>query len=72
MPVLIIFNATDGITATQKTFRKPETANNYVRKLRDSFKQHQGFYSTNRGERIDPEEIDYRVIDRNELYKQFV
>lgn len=71
MAVLIIFNATDGVDASIKTFRKEKTANAYIKKLREAFAKHQGYYRTNKGERISPDEIDYRVIPRDQLFKQF-
>lgn len=71
MAVLIIFNATDGITASPKTFRKVETAEKHIKKLREGFRKNQGYYRDNRGNRISPDEIQYEVIPQNAHMDKF-
>jgi hypothetical protein len=71
MAVYIIFNNTDMITASPKTFRKTHTAEKHIKVLRDGFRRNQGYYRTNSGERISPDEIQYEVIDRDKLLDKF-
>jgi hypothetical protein len=61
--VITIFNATDGISATYRTFRKIETAKKWIDNKRHSFKTIQGYYLTSRRERIEPNDINYIIIN---------
>lgn len=71
MSMLIIFNATDGVTASDKRFKKTETAEAHIKKLRNGFKKNQGYYRDNRGNRISPDDIRYEVIPEDSLMNKF-
>ena len=62
--VLTVFNATDGISATFKTFRKVETAKKWIDKKRKQFLKYQGYYRTNTWEKIHPNDIEYHIINQ--------
>jgi hypothetical protein len=61
--VFTVFNGTDSITATFKTFRKVETAKKWIDNKRKEFLKIQGYYRTNRWEKIHPNDIDYIIIN---------
>lgn len=62
--VFTIFNKTDGISATFKTFRKVETAKKWIDKRRKQFLKYQGYYRTNTLEKIHPNDINYIIINQ--------
>lgn len=57
----IIYNGTDGITASPCTFTSKKKAQEVIEKLREGYR-HQGYYRDNRWNKIAPEDIDYRII----------
>ena len=63
--VFTIFNATDRISATFKTFRKVETAKKWIDKRRKQFLKYQGYYRTNTWAKIHPNDIDYHIINQS-------
>jgi viroplasmin and RNaseH domain-containing protein len=63
--VLTVFNATDRISATFKTFRKVETAKKWIDNKRNEFLKNQGYYRTNTWEKIHPNDIDYVIVNQN-------
>jgi len=64
--VYTIFNATDGFVATDKTFYKVHTAEKEVQRIRNSIRKNQGYYRDNRWNKIDPDDVQYQVIDRED------
>lgn len=61
--VLTIFNATDGIPVTIKSFRKVETVTKWIDKKRKEFLKIQGYYLTSRRERIHPNDVVYIITN---------
>lgn len=62
MAIYQIWNDTDNISATMKTFRKVHTAEKHIKVMRDTFRKVQGYYRTNTWEKISPDDIQYRII----------
>lgn len=58
-----IWNDTDNIPASWETFTTKKKAEKRIEELRDNFRKTQGYYRTNRWEKISPDEIGYRVIN---------
>lgn len=58
----IIMNRTDGITATPDTYSSKKKANERIEQLRENFRKYQGYYRTNRQEKIAPEDIWYEIV----------
>lgn len=59
-----VFNYTDGIPASSKNFKTKKAAAEFIENFRKSFER-QGYYFTNRQERIPPEAIDLEIIPHN-------
>lgn len=55
-----IWNDTDDISASMETFATKELANAEIVKLRDRYRK-QGYYRDNGWNKIDPDDIQYRV-----------
>ena len=64
MSAFMIFNDTDGITATLKVFRSAKAAEKEIPKLRDKYRA-QGYYRDNNWNKLDPDEVEYRVVELN-------
>jgi hypothetical protein len=62
MAKYIIMNHTDGITATPDLYTSKKKAQEVIDKLRDNFRRIQGYYRTNRMEKISPDDINYQII----------
>lgn len=62
--VFTVFNGTDGISATFKTFRKVETAKKWIDKKRKEYLKYQGYYRTNTWKIIHPNDINYIIINQ--------
>jgi hypothetical protein len=58
-----IWNDTDNIPATIEVFDTKAKAEKRINDLRDNFRKTQGYYRTNRWEKISPDDIQYRVIN---------
>ena len=57
----IVFNRTDGITASPFTFRTPYEAQQFIKDFRKRF-DHQGYYLTSNMVRIHPDEVDLEIV----------
>lgn len=60
MKKYIIFNDTDGITASHEEFDSIQEAEQAIERIRDVFRT-RGYYFTNWRERISPEDVIYRI-----------
>jgi hypothetical protein len=58
----IIFNNTDGITATHLSFITKKDALLHIKKMREAFRVSQGYYRDNKGNKIMPEDIQYEIV----------
>ena len=58
----LIWNGTDGITATPDHYTSKKKAQQVIDDKRAMFQKLQGYYRTNSGERISPQDIDYRIV----------
>ena len=57
----LIWNGTDGITATQDTYTSKKKAQQVIDDKRQQYKDIQGYYRDNRWNKIDPDDIDYQI-----------
>lgn len=68
----IIFNRTDGVTATWIEFASEDDAKHFIAERNRALKEHQGYYKTSSGERIDPYDVIYEIVaidkDQDEDY----
>ena len=69
MAKYIIFNATDSTLATNEVFTNLKKANEKINQLRNLYQTYQGYYKTAYGERIDPEDISYHIIEQRVFNK---
>lgn len=60
-----VWNWTDNISATAKTFSSKKAANDFIKEFRDRYKQ-QGYYRDNRWRKIAPEDIELEVYEIND------
>ena len=61
----IVFNHTDGITASANTFSTIRDAKAFIKTFRERFIT-QGYYKTSRWEKISPDEISLEIIRLDE------
>ena len=59
-PKYIVFNHTDGITASFEPFSSIAKAQKFIKEFRERFKA-QGYYKTSNWEKISPNEIDLEI-----------
>ena len=59
--LVVIFNETDGIYAHPVPMTT-EKAEEWIKKTRKAFKEHQGYYKTSKGERINPDHVKYVLM----------
>ena len=59
-----VFNYTDNIYATDKTFLSKKSANQFIEDFRKRYEV-QGYYKDNQWNKIPPSEIDLLVIEQN-------
>ena len=64
----LIFNATDQVIATNETFTSVKKAKEKIEQLR---KQFNGYYLTNKWERISPDDISYHIIEEKIYLQNF-
>ncbi len=65
----LIWNDTDGISATDKKFNNIESAEAWVRETRKRFLDGQGYYKTSRGQRIHPYYVVYIIVKGKNFFK---
>ena len=59
--LVVIFNETDGIYANPVPMTT-EKAEEWIAETRKAFKEHQGYYKTSKGERINPDHVKYVLM----------
>ena len=52
----------DGIPATDQWFVTPDDARQFIKEYRQKYRDLQGYYMNHRQERIDPDDIQLRII----------
>lgn len=62
----IVFNYTDGVTASHDTFPTKKQAVAFIKKFRERFKM-QGHYRTSRGRNIGINAVDVRAIKASQI-----
>ena len=58
----IVFNRTDGITASPVAYTTREEAEQFIKDFPKRF-AHQGYYLTSRMERISPEQVILEIVE---------
>lgn len=65
----IVFNKTDGITASPDTFSSIKKAEQFVKSFRERF-NFQGYYFTSKMQRIDPKDVILEIVTEKEFYSK--
>jgi len=66
MKKYFIWNNTDGIPAHWDEFDTIPNAEEWIKNKREEFRKNQGYYRTNRLEKIDPNDIWYEIKEIEE------
>lgn len=61
-----VFNRTDGVPAGFYEWDTEQEAQECIDKMRNTFKQVQGYYKTATGVRIDPDDVEYEIVKTEE------
>ena len=62
--IYVVFNYTDNIFATQEIFVTKKSAKKFIAEFIKRF-ENQGYYKTNRWEKINPKYVDLEIIPKN-------
>lgn len=63
MTEYFIFNETDGVPASIDSYATKELANARIAQIRENFKKGQGYYRNNRMEKMNPDDVIYRLTE---------
>lgn len=64
----VVFNYTDGVTASPDTFSTKAEAKTFIKSFRKRFEK-QGYYFTSYMTKISPEHIDLEIINSEDIGK---
>lgn len=62
----MIYNRTDGIPAGFYEWDSIEEAQEQIDRMREAFRSTQGYYRDNKGNKINPDEIQYEIKEYTE------
>lgn len=63
MTEYFIFNDTDGVPASIDSYATKELAEARITQIRENFKKGQGYYRNNRMEKMNPDDVQYRLTE---------